>query len=166
MPYHQLAQAYRTVSPALKAKGESWAKVPTRTRFFILEIRSITAGFRLRPQTFQPTAMVYSGVLRLFDGLERSRPGGSSGSVCRRDRCGQFRYCLPAPPEEDLLLADTSFPRPHDQIYVREQKRQGGRKVYSYLSLIRTSDGKKALPWHCADIPFVFHNTELVPVCL
>lgn len=23
----------------------------------------------------------------------------------------------------------------------------------------------KSTPWHCADIPFVFQNIELVPVC-
>lgn len=53
VPYHQLAQAYRNVSPVLKAKARTWAKVPTRTAS-ILEIRSITAvGFGPRPQTFR-----------------------------------------------------------------------------------------------------------------
>lgn len=53
VPYHQLAQAYRNVSPALKAKARAWAKVPTRTAS-ILEIRSKTAvGFGPRLQTFR-----------------------------------------------------------------------------------------------------------------
>ena len=40
-----------------------------------------------------------------------------------------------------------------------------GGKVYSYLFDQDFPLMGKSTPWHCADIPFVFHNTELVPVC-
>ena len=40
-----------------------------------------------------------------------------------------------------------------------------GGKVYSYLFDQDFPLMGKSTPGHCADIPFVFHNTELVPVC-
>lgn len=48
--------------------------------------------------------------------------------------------------------------------YVRERAKAGG-KVYSYLFDQDFPLMGKSTPWHCADIPFVFHNTGLVPVC-
>ena len=75
----------------------------------------------------------------------------------------QFRTAYPHRPEEDLLLADTSFRAPTIK-YVRERAKAGG-KVYSYLFDQDFPLMGKSTPWHCADIPFVFHNTELVPVC-
>ena len=42
------------------------------------------------------------------------------------------------------------------ETYIRENQ-------IEYICLLYTSQNQKTA-WHCSDIPFVFHNTELVPV--
>ena len=94
------------------------------------------------------------------DGVGPEEAVGLSAAETLRE---QFRTAYPHRPEEDLLLADTSFRAPTIK-YVRERAKAGG-KVYSYLFDQDFPLMGKSTPWHCADIPFVFHNTELVPVC-
>lgn len=49
------------------------------------------------------------------------------------------------------------------QKYIRQRSGQNA-CTYSYLfDLVLPVNGGN-VPWHCADIPYVFHNTELVPV--
>ncbi len=49
--------------------------------------------------------------------------------------------------------------------YIKEKAKESPEPVYSYMfaQVFDVHGGVAA--WHCADIPFVFHNTELVPVC-
>ena len=106
---------------------------------------------------------VYSEFYGFFDGLKGVGPEEAVGLSAAETLRKQFRTAYPHRPEEDLLLADTSFRAPTIK-YVRERAKAGG-KVYSYLFDQDFPLMGKSTPWHCADIPFVFHNTELVPVC-
>ena len=49
VPYHQLAQAYRNVSPALKAKGVNVGQSPHPNRFYLGDPLHNGSGFR--PET-------------------------------------------------------------------------------------------------------------------
>lgn len=59
---------------------------------------------------------------------------------------------------------DTTF-RPSTIAYIKAKAKESSEPVYSYM-FARVFDiyGGTAA-WHCSDIPFVFHNTELLPVC-
>ena len=74
-----------------------------------------------------------------------------------------FRAAYPGRPDGDLLALDTIFRSPTIR-YIKARAARGGR-VFSYLFQqdFPINGGSKA--WHCADIPFFFHNRELVPVC-
>ena len=37
--------------------------------------------------------------------------------------------------------------------------------VYTYLFTLKFDYDGGTPPWHCAEVPFVFHNTDLVPIC-
>lgn len=164
VPYHQLAQAYRNVSPALKAKGANVGQSPHPNRFYLGDPLNNGSGFR--PETADVPVLigtVYSEFYGFFDGLKGVGPEEAVGLSAAETLREQFRTAYPHRPEEDLLLADTSFRAPTIK-YVRERAKAGG-KVYSYLFDQDFPLMGKSTPWHCADIPFVFHNTELVPVC-
>lgn len=164
VPYHQLAQAYRNVSPALKAKGANVGQSPHPNRFYLGDPLHNGSGFR--PETANVPVLigtVYSEFYGFFDGLKGVGPEEAVGLSAAETLREQFRTAYPHRPEEDLLLADTSFRAPTIK-YVRERAKAGG-KVYSYLFDQDFPLMGKSTPWHCADIPFVFHNTELVPVC-
>lgn len=164
VPYHQLAQAYRNVSPALKAKGANVGQSPHPNRFYLGDPLQNGSGFR--PETADVPVLigtVYSEFYGFFDGLKGVGPEEAVGLSAAETLRKQFRTAYPHRPEEDLLLADTSFRAPTIK-YVRERAKAGG-KVYSYLFDQDFPLMGKSTPWHCADIPFVFHNTELVPVC-
>lgn len=164
VPYHQLAQAYRNVSPALKAKGANVGQSPHPNRFYLGDPLQNGSGFR--PETADIPVLigtVYSEFYGFFDGLKGVSLEEAVGLSAAETLREQFRTAYPHRPEEDLLLADTSFRAPTIK-YVRERAMAGG-KVYSYLFDQDFPLMGKSTPWHCADIPFVFHNTELVPVC-
>ena len=62
----------------------------------------------------------------------------------------------------DLLNLDFLFRLPAQE-YIRLRSGLNA-STYSYMfNLDLPIDGGRT-PWHCADIPYVFHNTEMVPV--
>ena len=61
----------------------------------------------------------------------------------------------------DLLSVDFIFRAPTIE-YIRKRSALNA-STYAYLfNLDQPVDGG-TIPWHCSDIPFVFHNTQLVP---
>ncbi len=53
--------------------------------------------------------------------------------------------------------------RPTSREYCLQKAREGSAPVFNYtLASIFDYDGGRA-PWHCADIPFAFHNSAVVP---
>lgn len=74
----------------------------------------------------------------------------------------EFRKAYPGKNIADVLALDKMFRLPSKKLI--ESFAEEGGTVYSYLFTLEFpyKNGKTA--YHCADIPFVFHNTELVPV--
>ncbi len=49
--------------------------------------------------------------------------------------------------------------------YVKKKAREASAPVYNYLfTKVFDIDGGRAA-WHCSDIPYFFHNGEIIPVC-
>lgn len=73
-----------------------------------------------------------------------------------------FAKAYPERNPVDMLKLDFLFRYPTQQ-YIRRRSALN-ECTFSYLfNLDMPVDGGRT-PWHCADIPYVFHNTELVPV--
>lgn len=71
-----------------------------------------------------------------------------------------FHAAYPERSAADLPFLDVLFREPTMR-YIRRRVETG--PVWSYFfNQDFTIEGGRA-PWHCSDIPFVFHNTELVP---
>ncbi|MFR5849302.1 MAG: carboxylesterase family protein [Faecalibacterium sp.] len=127
VPYHQLAQAYRNVSPALKAKGANVGQSPHPNRFYLGDPLHNGSGFR--PETADVPVLigtVYSEFYGFFDGLKGVGPEEAVGLSAAETLREQFRTAYPHRPEEDLLAGRYQLPRPHDQICPGAC--QGGRK--------------------------------------
>ena len=59
---------------------------------------------------------------------------------------------------------DTMF-LPGTLEYVKKKAREASAPVYNYLfTKVFDIDGGRAA-WHCSDIPYFFHNGEIIPVC-
>ena len=72
-----------------------------------------------------------------------------------------FEKAYPERPVLDILMLDFLFREP-TEAYIRKRSALN-QCTYSYMfDLDMPIDGGTA-PWHCSDIPYVFHNTELVP---
>ena len=49
--------------------------------------------------------------------------------------------------------------------YVKKKAKTASAPVYNYMfTKVFDYDGGKAA-WHCSDIPYFFHNAEMIPVC-
>ena len=92
VPYHQLAQAYRNVSPALKAKGANVGQSPHPNRFYLGDPLQNGSGFR--PETADIPVLigtVYSEFYGFFDGLKGVGPEEAVGLSAAETLREQFR---------------------------------------------------------------------------
>ena len=92
VPYHQLAQAYRNVSPALKAKGANVGQSPHPNRFYLGDPLQNGSGFR--PETVDVPVLigtVYSEFYGFFDGLKGVGPEEAVGLSAAETLREQFR---------------------------------------------------------------------------
>ncbi len=170
VPYEALAAAFRRVRSDLAAKGEYLGNEPRPNAFYAGD--PLAAGFRgesIRvPLMVGTTYGEFSAFLPLaFDKRTASAREGRQAvrRILGEERAAEllpvFEGAYPRRNPGDVLYLDTLFREPAMR-YVRKRAGQGG-KVYSYLfDQDMPIDGGR-VPWHCADIPFVFHNTEHVP---
>lgn len=170
VPYEALAAAFRKVRTALGAQGEYLGNEPRPNAFYAGD--PLAVGFRKEsmrvPLMVGTTYGEFNAFWPLaFDKRTTSREEGRR-IVCRilgEEKAAEllpvFQRAYPERNPGDVLYLDTLFREPAMR-YVRRRAEQGG-KVYSYLfNQDMPIDGGRT-PWHCADIPFVFHNTEHVP---
>lgn len=163
VPYVRLAEAYNKVSPALKAQGKSVGGTPTPNRFYLGDPMANGNGFR--PETVKVPLMVgtvFAEFLGFLSGCA-APVAEMLGREAAEELLPLFHEAYPGRPDGDLLALDTIFRAPSID-YIRARAAAGG-DVYSYLFEQDFPIEGRTVAWHCADIPFFFHNTELVPVC-
>lgn len=159
VPYVRLAEAYNKVSPPLKAQGKSVGCTPCPNRFYLGDPMTNGSGFR--PETVKVPLLVGTVFAEFL--------GFMSGAAAPKDADPEmpllplFHQAYPGRRDGDLLALDTIFRAPAIR-YIR-RRAAGGGAVYSYFFEQDFPLDGGAVAWHCADIPFFFHNAELVPVC-
>ena len=171
VPYAALAAAYRKVKPRLLAAGSYVGCAPHPNAFYLGS--PSTAGFR--PQTAKLPLMVGTvfGEFTAFSPLPCDRRTISEEESIRflqnmmgaeyADRLAAlFREAYPDHRLIDLASLDFVF-RGAASSYIRQRSALND-CTYSYLFDQELPLNGGTVPWHCADIPFFFHNTELIPV--
>ena len=167
--YAAFARAYLKVAPALRAEGKYTGNAPHPNAFYIGD--PILKGFR--PETAHIPLMVGSvfGEFTSFSPIPWDRNALTEEDQIRaiRDAWGieaadtllpLFRKAYPDRQPIDLLRLDFIFRLPEIR-YIAERSRIN-ENTWSYLfNMDQPIDGGNT-PWHCCDIPYVFHNIDLV----
>ncbi|MCC8103657.1 MAG: carboxylesterase family protein [Clostridiales bacterium] len=171
VPYHDLAEAYNKVSPALSREGNYVGGGPVPNEFYIGDPRLV--GFCDHAKTIPVMIGTVFGEFAFGKGTENKY------SLTREEilpmvqaRYGEYADTLvalfeKAYPEKnlsDLLYVDTLFRKPTID-FVAKRSLCTESPVFSYLFAFDfpLEGGKPA--WHCSEIPFTFHTTDRVPVC-
>lgn len=170
VPARALAEAYLQVRPALTAQGEYVGNEPHPNEFYRGD--PLAQGFRQESLSVPLMVGTAFGEFNAFCPLvyDRRTASPQEGRQIVIDIIGKeaaekilpvFEAAYPERNPADVLYLDTLFRIPAIK-YVNRRTEQGG-TVYSYLfNQDLPIDGGRT-PWHCADIPFVFHNTDKVP---
>ena len=118
-----------------------------------LMIGSVFGEFYMKPQTFFKDEISKEELMK--------RIGDRFGDW-GEELSDVFQEVYPEKNLADLLTLDTVFRCPTKK-FIKEFAKSGG-KIYSYLFTLEFPYQHGKTAWHCSDIPFIFHNTELVPV--
>lgn len=170
VPYETLAAAFRKVRTALAAEGEYLGNEPRPNEFYAGD--PLAVGFRKEsihvPLMVGTTYGEFSAFWPLI--YDRSTAPAHEGRRLVREILGEekaeallpiYERVYPGRNPADVLYLDTLFREPAMR-YIRKRAGQGGRVFSYFFNQDMPIDGGRT-PWHCADIPFVFHNTEYVP---
>lgn len=169
VPYHALAEAYKKVKPVLIAAGKNAGGTPHPNAFYAGTPQE--HGFR--PETAHIPMLVGTvyGEFTSFTPApyERHKMTEEEGREKVAEVLGEeaaklllplFAKAYPQRHPVDLLMLDFMFRKPAmEYIALRSGLNEC---TWSYLFNYDLPVDHGRTPWHCADIPYVFHNTELI----
>ncbi len=169
VPYPLLASAYLGLQKKSAAAGGYTGGRPHRNRFYLGEPTQV--GFRKETAHIPLIVGSVFGEFSSFApfafdrGLGDAEAAQAFAAVCGQEKAQAlsdlFRTAYPKRPMMDLLNLDVIFRAPEIE-YIRRRSRLN-RATWSYMfNCDMPVDGGRT-PWHCADIPFVFRNTEFTP---
>lgn len=171
LPYARLAESYMAVADELEKDGAYIGGEPMANDFYLSDPREI--GFTEHAKTIP--VMIGTvlgefafgpGVPHKYDLTEEEKTalvnkvyGANSGKLIELFKAAYPEKCL-----TDLTVLDTVFRVPTID-FIAKKAACPQAPTYSYLFSYEfpLDDGKVA--WHCSEIPFVFRNIELVPIC-
>lgn len=170
VPYANYVAAYQKVSPALKKEGKYIGGIPQRNSHYIGD--PMYVGFRKETSKIP---MLIGSVFAEFTGFALSQYDKKSMSeeeqisVVKRlvgdegaeELLKEFRKVYPYRAPMDALNVDFIFRAP--AIAYLKKRTALNDCTYSYLFDLDQPINGGNVPWHCSDIPYVFHNTCLVP---
>lgn len=167
--YALLAKAYQKVKPALVEAGKYVGCRPYPNAYYAGE--PTVNGFRQETKDIPLLVGSVFGEFLAFAPLpyDRENMGEAEQEKAIRSVLGDaavdelfplFRTAYPERRPIDLLRLDFIFRAPEiDYIAKRSQMNKA---TYSYLfNMDQPIDGGSP-PWHCCDVPYVFHNIDLV----
>lgn len=170
IPFRELSAAFERAQAELRRQWVYCGETPLPDRFFLGDWKEI--GFR--PETAHIPVMVGTVIAEFaFDVCipHKQSLSEEAQTALLRDRFGDaagplaaaFRGAYPDKPVVDLLAFESCIRR-EGQAFCSARAKAARAPVYNYVfSQAFPVDGGR-LAWHCADIPFAFHNVELVPV--
>ena len=170
VPYEALAKAYLKVRPALMKAGKYIGGRPYQNAFYLGE--PVKNGFRKETAQIPLLVGTVFGEFTSFsptpyDKKTMSRQDGCDkvaetlGEDAAKELIPLFEKAYPERNPVDLLVLDMMFRSPAME-YIKCRSGLNDCTYSYFFNQEMPLDGGRT-PWHCADIPFVFHNTELAP---
>ncbi len=170
VPYASLASAYRKLRPALEKEGAYVGCSPLPNAFYAGE--PVSRGFRKESAQIPLMIGTVFGEFNSFTpapvdvrsvtvGEERQAVRDILGEDTADRLLTLFEKAYPRRRPTDLLSLDFLFRLPAQE-YIRARSAVNPRTYSYFFNQDMPVDGGR-VPWHCADIPYFFHNTELAP---
>lgn len=167
--YAAFARAYLKVRPKLREAGKYTGGCPHPNRYYLGDplirgFRRETAGIPLLVGSvfgeFSSFAPLPYDRNALTEEAQESMIRKAWGEDAAQALIPLFREAYPERQIIDLLRLDFIFREPEIR-YVRERSRLN-QSTWSYVfNMDQPIDGGNT-PWHCSDIPYFFHNIDLV----
>ena len=170
VPYARLAAAYEAVRPAFLRENRYVGNQPFKNSFYAGD--PLLYGFRKETSQIPLLAGTVFGEFSSFTPGNADRKTADEKRQTRlveavfgKEHAAEliplFEKAYPAHPLSDLVRLDHFF-RPGTQKYIRLRSALND-CTWSYLFDHDMPIDGGSTPWHCADIPYVFHNTQFVP---
>lgn len=171
LPYPELVRAYTKVMPAVAAAGGYVGGIPQVNDWFpgnplqhgmrehAYEIPLMVGSvfgefFTFAPLAFDKTALTQE---------ETAAMVGEVYGEHTREALAAFADAYPGKNPADLLVLDRVMRQPSKKLAAMHAR---GKKAGTYLyNFTLEFPMAHKIAWHCADIPFFFHNTDKVEVC-
>lgn len=171
VPYSDLAEAYKKVSPAVAARGGYVGGGPLagdyyrgnpleygmRERGYAIPmmIGSVFGEFSFRPAQYDKRTLSEDESEKILEKVY----GNRTQEIIR---C--FKETYPGKHILDVLCIDRVMRQPSRRLAkLHAEGRGAGTFLYNFTLEFPIQGGKPA--WHCSDIPFFFHNTDKVEIC-
>lgn len=167
--YYQLAKAYQKVEPELKARGENVGCTPHPNDFYLGE--PTVNGFREETKNVPLlVGSVFSEFMSFLPmpcdriGMNEEEQIAAVRSILGKNGADTliplFQAAYPERPVADILRLDFTFRGPEIDFIAKRSALNPC--TWSYLFNQDQPICGSTPPWHCCDIPFVFHNVDLV----
>ena len=171
VPYAALAEAYKKVAPDIAKQGAYIGNAPMQNDFYLGDPCEV--GFTEHAKTIPVMIGTVLGEFAFGPGVPNKHQlsqdemeamivkkyGDSADELMQL-----FRKAYPDRNLTDLLDLDSLFRSPTKD-FIAKKSEHSQAPTYSYLFAFEFPyDGGKTA-WHCSELPFVFHNTEKVPIC-
>lgn len=171
VPYESLAAAYNKFRMEFRMAGKYTGGCPHPNRFYagtpeVHGFRKETAQLPMMiGSVFGEFSSFASGVVNKHEISKEDAIASLKeimGEEIIEKYLPMFQEAYPERHVLDMLNLDTVFRAP--EIDYMRKRAALNECTYSYIfNYDFTVDGGRT-PWHCSDIPYFFHNTELVPV--
>ena len=171
VPYDRLAAAYRKAAPVLERQGVYVGGNPAPNDFYVGDPRVV--GFTEHARTIPVMVGTVFGEFAFGPGVpnkyelpeaEKKAMVAEKYGEGSEELIRLFRQAWPEKDLTDLLVLDSLFRAP-SRDFIEKKAAHPESPTFSYLfSYEFPYDGGKPA-WHCSEIPFVFRNSCLVPVC-
>ncbi len=171
VPYAKLAEAHNKIYPSFFMAGKYAGINPSVNDFYLGDPRKV--GFTEHAKTIPILIgtnfgeLAYGRNIINKDSLSEEEVIPLAEERYGADFAGRmidaFKKAYPERSLCDVLYVDCLFRTPTIE-FIKKKSEFSQAPTYSYLFAFDFPlDGGK-VAWHCAEIPFAFHNTELVPV--
>lgn len=166
LPYDVLAKAYNKVSPIVKSQGHYAGGSPKTNADYAGDPQVV--GFRKESQNVPLIVSSVFGEFAFGDtGFDKRTLTKEQGKEIIRNTYGEavepiialFEKAYPDRNPIDLMVLDFVFRGPEIPYIALRAKTS---PVYASMFDMDFNWGTGKAAWHCADIPYIFHNTHMV----
>ncbi len=169
LPYTKLVEAYQAVVPEIQKQGLYTGQRPFVNDWFLgrleetglsehakkvpLMIGTVFGEFAFAPQTYDKYALSEEEVKK----MTADKYGDHAERMSEL-----FAEAYPEKLPVDVLTVDGLFRRPTKAV-IQAKAACDESPTYAYLFGFEFPVEGGKLAWHCSDLPFFFHNIDLVP---